>query len=273
MIINNPNIQVGYMDEIFRYAPKVIEFDWKEVPVLAEPDKQDIKNILGNTSHDNYDDKHFGIGTVDRDIERIYNRVEKIKHYPNDKIFGKIFTQDLHIIKRVNEQYYNRLINDYFWLFPYREKYIEGVISMMYALTTMYYHYYDNKDVNIEWNEEKAVLDTSQVKNVILLLYAGISEMFSNSDIKFIPLSSVESLEDNSNQYLNTKKDVVNKDLLPPNIFVSNPLHMKKKPQKLESLVDNYQELYTKIKKMMKVYANKESLINLSEDGERLHLG
>lgn len=265
--IDNPYKPIGYMDEICRYVPGVIEYTWDSVPILKDVDfERDVKKHTSKAGQPNdlYDQEKYGVELVQKDLDRLNNRLTQIKKYPLNKIFGKIFTQDLHIIKQIDPDYYNKILDDYFWVYSYREKYIEGVISMLYAFNTMYYHYFDD----FPWKEESLYIDPSNVKNVVLLLYGGVTDIFKKSSIEFIPFSTLTQLEDNTDQYMEINKD----SLYPPDVWMVPPKYIADKPKKLETLIDNYEELYVKAKKLMKVYARKEPLIHLSEDGESLWL-
>ena len=269
--INNPSKPIGYMDEICRYVPGVIEYTWDDVPVLKDIQfDRDVKPITEKAGAPNelYDKDKYGIELVQDDLVRLTDRLKKVKEYPLDNILGKIFTQDLHIIKQVDEDYYNKLIDEYFWLYCYREKYIEGIISMLYAFNTMYYHYFDSSIIKSPWQEESLYIDPSNVKNVVLLLYGGVTDMFKTASIEFIPFSQLTELEDNTDEYMGLERN----SLYPPDVWMVPPKYIADKPKKLETLIDNYDELYTKAKKLMKVYARKEPLIHLSEDGESLWL-
>lgn len=269
--INNPSKPIGYMDEICRYVPGVIEYTWDDVPVLKDIQfDRDVKPITEKAGAPNelYDKDKYGIELVQDDLVRLTDRLKKVKEYPLDNMLGKIFTQDLHIIKQIDEDYYNKILDEYFWLYCYREKYIEGVISMLYAFNTMYYHYFDTSVIKSPWQQESLYIDPSNVKNVVLLLYGGVTDIFKNSSVEFIPFSQLTQLEDNTDDYMKLKRD----RLFAPDVWTVPPKYIADKPKKLESLIENYDELYKKTKKLMKVYARRESLIHLSDDGESLWL-
>lgn len=267
LVINSPDMFPGYAGELMRSVGWV-SYEYKDVPVIPDIDPEHIKRqVLSKGNQIIHDGDYLGKEVSDNDIANVKKKVELFDRYEYRQLFMKLFNHDIQVIGALDPNIVIDLLENNFWLFTYRKNYIDQIVSFCYAFTTGEFHYYDGYD----FNKKKVHINNDMIKRLMLLTYSNIGLIWKGrSNVAYIEKEQLKYIEDNTDKYLSLK---VNSDLLPGANVIAQPRNVVDKPKDLHTVIENYEEVVRRARRIMSVIAKKSNgAIELSGDEIQLNV-
>lgn len=270
LVIDNPENFPGYCSELLRDLSGYVTYERKEVPVISSFDgtklQKEVMKIKERGDTLNFMNDSLGKEASEYDLRGVRKKLSIIDGYKYNQYFLKLLNHDLFVLGAVDQNKLIDMLNNNYWLFTYRQNYIDQILSFLYAFKTGHYHYYKT----FMFEPRPQMIDKDLVKRLMLLSYSNLHLIWKDrSNVTFIEKQQLMDMEDNTDKYMKTK---TNKDLLPPEILIQSPVNMINKPAQMNKLIINYDECVKLARRMMKIIAkNNDNFIEVSGDEIQLN--